>query len=497
MAQDAASRPLRQKLLSGTAYTLVSVLAVQAISLVVSVAYARLLGPFVLGVLALVTQISAAIVPLSSLGLGTAITRMIPEYRTKGGQELERLLASALGVTLVAGVIVSGAYFAISGYLAIVYGVPELVVLFQISASLVLLDAILALAVAVVQGFQRVKQLAVVGIAAKVATVPVIIVMTFAYGIVGAVLAGVVSQVVHAAIYAWAIRGLLREERLTLSLSRFDRGTAKAVLKTAIPLFAAFIVMRPAVLFQASFLALVVGYAGLGLFRIAQSLYRIGLLLPTSLSVPLLPAISEMYAESPLERTRGQLSSLLRITAFLSLPITLIIGLGSYFIVSFLYGADFAVAAPLVFVISAAAFVDTLGIVVENTLLGTGRTKQVFLLSCMQAVVVTVATYVLVSAFGLLGIGFAILANGVVYATVVGVYLLRRHEIRFTDFRAILALAIGGFLVASIVVVVGRLSDPLPAVVLLVALGLIEFRLLSPRDRFVLKDAIKGVLGLG
>jgi O-antigen/teichoic acid export membrane protein len=367
----------------------------------------------------------------------------------------------------------------------------------QISASLVLLDAVLALAVSMVQGFQRIKELTAVGIAAKVTTVPIIIVMTLAWGIVGAVLAGVVSQLLNAGIYARAIRRIFHQEGLNVRFLRIDRAVSREILRTALPLFGAFIVMRPAALFQASFLALVVGYVQLGFFRIASSLYRIALTIPYSLTVPLLPAISEMFAVNARERTQGQLSSLLRITAFLSLPISLVIGLGSYHIINILYGGAYVAAAPLAFVISAAAFVDALGTVIENTLLGSGRTKQAFYVACLQALVIIVSSYILISLFGLLGMGFAMLTNAIVYAVVVGLYLLRRQEIRFRDFRTTLVLALAGFLVASAIVIVGRLSDPLPATVFLIGLVLVEYRLLSPRDKFLLRDAVRGILGRG
>lgn len=97
---------LRRKLFSGTSYTLVSILSVQAISLITSVIYARVLGRETLGILAVFIQLSAAIVPLSNLGLGTVIAKLIPEYRRKNQAELEEVLSTSLVVSVVAGAIV-------------------------------------------------------------------------------------------------------------------------------------------------------------------------------------------------------------------------------------------------------------------------------------------------------------------------------------------------------------------------------------------------------
>jgi O-antigen/teichoic acid export membrane protein len=488
---------LRHKLFSGTAYTLASVLVAQVISLVTSVAYARILGPEKLGVLAIVTTLTTAIIPLSSLGIGTALTRMIPEYRRKRKEALEALVGTAFGITLVAGVAVTVVYFLLAGPLSGLYAQPELVLFVQITALLVIVDAVVALGAAVVQGFERVKELAVLTLASRALTVPVIIAFTFYFGLLGAILGTVVTQLLTFSIYMWAVRRILRLEKLAPVPVRLHRPTASAIMRIALPLFGAFVVLRPALLFQSSFLALMVGYAQLGQFRVASGLYRIALLLPASLSVPLLPAISAMYAEETRERTRTQLSSLLRITAFLGLPIALAIGLGAVPIISILYGAEYVAAAPLVFVISAAAFVETLGAVVENTLLGTGRTRLVLLLTVMQAGVIAGGTWLFVSAFGLLGMGFAMLLNAAVYACVVGALLLAKKEIRFADFRAILALGVVAFLGAAVLVSVGRLADVWISAIYFAVILAAEWKLLSDRDWHVLRDAVRSMLGRG
>ncbi len=488
---------LRHKLASGTAYTLASVAVAQIISLATSVAYARILGPEKLGVLAILTQLTAAIIPLSSLGIGTALTQMIPEYRQKEKKAVEALIGSAFGITLAAGAAVTAAYFLFADSLADILRRDDLLVFVRITALLVIVDVTIAIGAAVVQGFERVKQLAVLTLSARALTVPVIIVFTFYLDLLGAILGTVVVQLTTFAIYMVAVRRILREETLTVSLVRLHKPTTVAVLRRAVPLFGAFIVLRPAILFQTGFLALTLSYFHLGLFRVASGLYRIALLLPASLGVPLLPAISSLYTEEPRERTRAKLSSLLRITAFLALPIALAIGLGAVPIITILYGTEYAAAAPLVFIISAVAFVDTLGAVVEHTLLGTGRTRLIFLLTVMQAIVIAAGTWALVTAFGLLGIGFAMLLNAAVYAFVVGLYLLRREEIRFRDFRAILALAIVAFIGAALLVYFGRLADVWISAIYFAVVLLAAFKLMSERDRFVLKDAMKSVLGRG
>jgi len=485
---------LRSRLSVGTAYTLASLLIVQIISLVTSVIYARLLGLENLGLLAIINQLAAAVVPMASLGLGTAVTKLIPNYQQEGPEALNRLLSTALGIMLIAGCVVSAAFFLTASGLADLYGVPQLALLLHLSALLVVFDALLTFGVAVVQGFQRVKELAVIGLYAKAVTLPVIFAMTLAWGLLGAVLAGIISLALSLAIYYRSVRRIVASDRIRVSARYFDRRMAARILRMAIPLFAAFIVLRPALLFQASYLALAVGFAELGLFRVAYSLYRIVLFLPAALSVPLLPAISELYQAQPKSQTKTQLSSLIRISSLIILPVTLALGLASGPIIEFLYGPEYVAATSLVFVLSIAAFVDTIGSIAENAFLGTGRSVQVLILTVMQAGVITAGSYVFISVLGLIGIGYAILLNSILYVVVVGAYFHRRGEM---DLRAIgpsAMLAGATFAVAAAFVVFGGLNNIGMSAVFLAVLLIVEVRLLTHRDRRILKDALKSVL---
>jgi len=485
---------LRSRLSVGTAYTLVSLLIVQFISLVTSVIYARLLGRENLGLLAIINQLSASVVPMATLGLGTAVTKLIPNYRREGPEALNRLLSTALWIMLAAGCAVSAGFFLAANHLADLYGVPELSLLLHLSALLVAFDALLTFAVAVVQGFQRVKELAIVGLYAKAITVPVIFATTLAWGLLGAVFAGIMSLALNLAIYYRSVRRIVASERIRVSAHHFDRRVAARILRVAIPLFAAFIVLRPALLFQSSYLALHVGLAELGLFRVAYSLYRIALLMPAALTVPLLPAISEIYETTPRSQTRTQLSSLIRISSLLILPVALVLGLASGPIIEFLYGPEYVAATSLVFVLSIAAFVDTIGSIADNALLGTGRSVQILILTVMQAAVITVSSYVLISAIGLIGIGYATLVNSILFVVVVGAYLHRRGELDLRAMGPSAALAGAAFPVAALVASFGGLNNIGMSAVFLAALVLVELKLLTRRDRLILKDALKSVL---
>src|SRR2546428_7128226 len=119
------------------AYTLAGAIVVYGVSLVVSVIYARLLGLELLGKLQIISQLAFTIVPLSNLGMGTVVARMIPEYKRKGPEAVEKLLSSAYVAILVTGAVVSAGYLALSAYLASAFNIPNLVLLIQISASIV------------------------------------------------------------------------------------------------------------------------------------------------------------------------------------------------------------------------------------------------------------------------------------------------------------------------------------------------------------------------
>ncbi len=488
---------LRTRLVTGSLYTLLASLAAQAIAMVTTIIYARLLSQEDFGVLAVFLQLGQLVAPLATLGLNVAITKYVAEVRSTKPEDVARYVGVAATLSLGLGVAFSVGYFLLASPLASFYGKPELEFMMRLSAAFLLLNALTTVLTSVIQGLQAIRRLTAVNLVTQATGIPLTFIFVSEFGLVGAAIGGVVFVAFATLLIVWAVRGALRSENALLRF-HWNREIAGRLLRFSVPLFVSMILLRPALLIQASVVALWLTYGDLGLLRSASSLYRIALLLPSALSVPLLPAVSEVYATLTEERTREKMTSLLRLTMFLSLPLALSVGLGSALLIPLLYGQAYAPAAILLYVLTIAAFLDSMGVVAENTLLGTGRTWYILRLNVAQAAVLVGGSILLVPALGVIGAAYTTVLASAAYFAGAFVEFGRRREIAGKSVRDIAALAIVAFGASTVLVSVAGLENYLLSTILLAAVIVVELALLTPRDRAILRSSIKGVLaGIG
>src|SRR2546430_8284513 len=91
---------LRFRLVTGTAFSFVSMVIGQAFGLVTSIMYARILGPGNLGIFAIYTQIVAVAATFATLGMSTPITRFVAQIRVQDVQALGGFLGTVLVATI-------------------------------------------------------------------------------------------------------------------------------------------------------------------------------------------------------------------------------------------------------------------------------------------------------------------------------------------------------------------------------------------------------------
>lgn len=485
---------LRDRLVTGSLYTLFASLAVQAVAMVTTIIYARLLGPDDFGVLGIFLSLGAAIVPFLTLGLNVAVTKFAAEFQRTDPEKAQSFLGVAGTLTLVSGAAISVVYFALADSLAGLYGQPILTPMIRISAAFLLLGTLTSYALSLIQGFQEIKKLALLNLAVQSSGIPITFVFVSVFGLLGAAIGGAVFATVAITSSLSVARGVLRRRSFRLRFT-WNRGVAVQLLRFSVPLLLSTLLLRPALLFQASIVALWLSYRDLAMFRVATSLYRVALLMPGVLSVPLLPALSEVYATQPEERTRTQMTSLIRLTMFLALPLGLVIGLGSTLVIPVLYGGEFRDAAVLLYVLSFAAFLDTMSVVMENTLLGTGRTWYVLGLNGGQVVMLVGGTAILVPAFGVIGAAYATVLSAAAYFVGAFWQLGRRRDIALSQVRDIAGLAVVAFSASALLVWFVGLNQLAISAVLVLAVLVPLLLLLKPRDRAILRAALRAALG--
>ena len=413
---------------------------VQIFTIVLSVVLARLLGPHDLGVLTIIGRIGLVVVPLTIFGINVAVTKYIAEYKIKDKDSLSRLLSTATILVLCFSIIISIIYFLLSDTIAIkIYNTPEIGLFIKIGAIFLSLNGLVYIGTATLQGFQKIKTISLLNVFITVLNLPIYFIFIWKMGLLGAVIAAVVSLIINLFITSKCVKDTLQQENVKINFV-FDKKLRSVLLKFSFPLFLSILVLRPADLFAISYLSLTTGFESAGLYRIAAGLSRLILFIPAAFTLPLLPMFSELYA-SNMDK-RNIVSRIVKLTILICLPISLSIGLGAKFIISILYGQDYVAAAFLAYILCISAFIDSIAMVIVSLLHGTGRTWHGLAIDIYQAIVIVAASYYFISMFGLIGIGYANLLKISLLTPLLIFYLIKKSELDIKLLKSSLILAV-------------------------------------------------------
>ena len=413
------TRSLRDRLVSGSLYAFLTVVITQSFALATSILFARLLGAAGLGVLAVYVQVSSLVMAFVGLGLSVPTAKFVAELRTRSREELGDFVSTVFTITLVSAAMTSVASFALAEFIGLtVYASNDLVLMIRLSSVFLIVNAISYFSGAVLQGLQAIRTLSIISLIVEGLTVPITFGSLALFGLVGASVAGVILVAILACLTYGHARKILARERVTIRL-RFSAREAKRLALFTAPLVASTLILHFAFLAQTTVVALGLGYDDAGQFKVASILYRVLLFIPSAIGIPLLPMASELYATRTPERTRRNLTTLLRVACFVGVPIATAVGFAAGPIIVTLYGPEYAVSAQLAFLLAISGFAEIASAVAVNFILGEGRTKALLTSDIIHAVIVVLSTSYFVGTLGLLGLGYAFIVSSTTHAIAV------------------------------------------------------------------------------
>lgn len=495
---ERGSGSLRGRLVKGSAYTLLATILGQAFALVTSIVYARLLGRDNLGIFAIYAQLGSLAVAIAALGLGFPIARYVARLHAQDSEKLGRFVSTVLVVTLVSTGGVTAALLTLADTIGFgLYGSPDLVWMVRILAVFLGFNSLSSVGLGILQGLQKIRRLAVVGIFLEALGIPVMFVALTWWGLLGAAVGGVLLLLVATTLLFGSAWSDLQREGIRVRL-RFDMGSARELATYALPLLASTLILRAAFLVQTSLLVVYLGYDDAGLFRVASTIAHIVAFVSASISVPLLPAISELYATTSEGHSRSKLTTVLRIASYAGAPAALGIGLFAGLLIEIFFGAEYAAAATLAFVLVAVGFTDIVGVVCLNSMLGDGRTRAILALDVVQVVVIVAGTAAFVDRFGLLGAGYAAVLNSVVYVGAILVLLGRSGRLDLPRVARALLPGAGAFALGAAATFLGDAQTNLwLGATLIGASAAASWIFMAPSERRLVRGVPALLLGRG
>ena len=177
---------------------------------------------------------------------------------------------------------------------------------------------------------------------------------------------------------------------------------------------------------------------------LAGTLYRLPHALIVPISSSLTPALSAAISANNSQKAKVTLFSSLKITAVLSIPCAIGMGVLARPIISLLFGGSYSYniiedTAPLLSVLSVAIFLMAMLTVTSSVLQSYGKQKlPVISMSC-GAVVKLIMNIVLISAFGIIGAPLATVVSYFVMVAINFVFVIKYSDVSAGIFKAFLA----------------------------------------------------------
>jgi len=483
---------IRRFILSGTFSSLAGILLVKVSGFAESIFIARILGANGFGLLALVLSITNIMIALATLGISPALTKFLSGEVSNSSSESRKTLRAALGLCGASTTVVCIASVPI-GYLVLapIYQNSGFSNMLWVAILFVGLTTPFLLFVSALQGLGKVTQLNLLSIGASALALPLALGLSLTLAERGALIAFLVGSAlpgVFAVRFVYA--GIKARPEQGMSSSVGPMG----LLNYGFPVVLSGIAVLVALFLVNSWLAASVGLVDLGNFAVATSLAATIGFIPSAVGIPLAPILSSLHVSDP-KRGQSLVPRIMRITAFLAVPIVITVIVFAQDIIRVAYGPEFGRASPILEILAASALVVSVTGVVGSQISGSGKMWLGLGINLIWVVVVVCSGALLVPPFGAVGASLAIFTAYVVLGVVLIIVGIRILSLKFDG---VLLPVVWSVLLVSLALISGAMTTPgrFALGISVLSLSLITMHpLLRPEEKQLARDAI-AILGL-
>jgi len=402
--------------------------------------FAVTLGPSAVGILAQLLNFAAFVSVIIPLGLTTGVAKMVAD-NSRNEQNMNRVVLTsavlAIGSACAAAILLAPAAGPISYALTGSTSYGFLIVLIVASFPLYNLSGVIGY---VLQGIADVDRLTKANVATTVLAIVVLVPLTLAYGLAGAISAVLVTSFVQAGIFAWALRRAYAARAWRFVHATLDRHTAKELLAYGGIVLIGGIVSWSSVLVVRTLTLRELGESANGLYQVVFGLSnQYVTMFMTWMAAYVFPRIVT-------ERLGGKLGPLLnsglRANLAIMVPIFVVaIALRDPLIRVF-YSASFTGAAPMVPIQVIGDLVRVFGWSFAVCLFAIGRTRSHLLVVAGQGIAWVILAAALIPVWGMLAVPASYAMSFLVYP-LLGISLTHHWGGAAPDRKAWLLMSLG------------------------------------------------------
>ncbi len=184
------------------------VVASRGVAIFATIGVARLLGKDQFGELGVIQSTVGMIGTFTGAGLGYSATKYVAELRAAEPLRVGRIIGlSLLASTLLGGLASLAVVFWASALASSILKAPQLYLELRISALLVFLGAVNGVQVGVLSGFEAFKRMAFANFWSVIASVPLMLIGAWFWGVCGVLLGSAVGLLLNAWLNQRVLRG--------------------------------------------------------------------------------------------------------------------------------------------------------------------------------------------------------------------------------------------------------------------------------------------------
>ncbi|MFO1531770.1 MAG: oligosaccharide flippase family protein [Kiritimatiellia bacterium] len=371
----------RRRLASGAFWGGVGFGLSRCVSILVSFALARLLGPAQFGEYGIVNSTAGMIGGMAGLGIGATVVKHIAEFKVSAPEKASRILALSSLVTWCSAFVYAVAYMVFAPWLARnALAAPHLAPLLKISAFTLAFGLVNSVQGSSLIGCEAFRINTVLSVVCSIGQSVLVALGAFFWGVQGAVGGLALAMLITVLLTRWSVRHVWGKFRLGLTWKGAFREW-RVLWDFSLPTFLSGVSVAPVLWGCSAMLAHQAdGYAALGVYGAANQWYQAILVVPGLLGMALLPILADKQGRGEGDRGLALMWKMVGINALVTLPLALVFSLASPWIMR-AYGSSFAGGHWVLTCVSFAAALLAILHPVGNLLAAKGRMWACFWLN--------------------------------------------------------------------------------------------------------------------
>lgn len=420
--------PLIRRMFVGAAWSVVGSGIARLLGLARTIVIARLLGVENLGQLVILQSTLGMFGLFAGLGLGVVATKFAAELKVRDPIRLGQILSLILSTAIVGGVLIALALVLSSSVIATqIIHIPHLDGMIALASVSVVFGTIDGYNNSALLGFEAVRQSVLSTLVASLLSIPLIIALTWFYGLQGAVIGIVLASILQCAVSYWVLRQVLKKHNI--KYGRLSLGEWKVLRDYALPALLAGAMVTPVHwLCHVMLINAPNGVVEMGILGIALQWFQAVYFLPLAFGRIVLPVMTDVIAGGENQHGNLVLKSAILANAAVALPVALLIGLLSHWIMQ-MYGVTDANAWLVLSLMVAAATILAICTPVGQVMIAKGKIWYGWVMNLGWAVVYVGVSYLLLD-FGAVGVASGLVAAYTVHTTWTFAWAIKNYSSR-------------------------------------------------------------------